>query len=164
MWADALQFLLGHIGEVAGVVVERRMIAHQVEDVGDGGQRIVDFVGDDAGDAAHGGQLLGFAQRFFGLQLRGDVAAHFEDRVALVVHGLAAGDDDLGAVLGLLHQIALPGPCSRRVASISSRETGKDGVQHAVHVLAQHFFARPAIEILRAGVPELDCAIAGRAP
>ncbi len=146
---DALQFLLGHIGEVARRVVERRMIANQVEGVGDGGQGIVDFVRDDARDAAHGGQLFGFAQGFFGLQLRGDVAADLEDGIALVVHGLAAGDDHLGAVLGSLHQVALPGLLFAKLGFDLFLGNGKNGLQHGVNVLAHDLFPLPAIESSR---------------
>ena len=120
----------------------------QIQSVGDGGQRIVDFVGDDAGHAAHGGEFFGFAQGFFGLQLRGDVAADLEDGVAFVVHGFAAGDYDLGAGAGLLDQVALPEllPCSR--FSISSRGAGKT-VCRTCACPGRDLVAGPAVERLR---------------
>ena len=110
-----------------GLVVQRRMIAQQIKDVGDGGKRVVDFMGDDAGNAAHRRQLFRLAQRLFRLQLGGDVAADLEHRVAFMIHGLAAGDTQSPIRLsGLLRQIALPGLFARaEPCSISSRGTGK---------------------------------------
>ncbi len=69
------------------------MIAQQIEGVGDGLQRIIDFVGDDAGHAAHRGELFGLAQRFLRLDLSGDVALDFKNGIAFAVEDLAGGDD-----------------------------------------------------------------------
>ena len=86
------------------------MIADQVKRVGDGGQRVVDLVSDNPGDAPHGCQLFGLAKGLFGVQLGGNIAAHLEDRVALLVQVLAAGNNNLAPVAGPLYKVALPCP------------------------------------------------------
>ena len=121
------------------------MIPKQVKDVGDGGERIVDFVRDDSGHATHRRQLFCFAQRLFGVQLRGDVAAHLQHRIAFVVHDLAAGNDDLGAVLFLLEQVSLPDLAFAQHGFDLFARNRKDGLQDGVNVLAANFLALPAV-------------------
>ena len=159
----ALEFLLGEAGIVAGLLVEGGVIAQQVEGVGDGFQGIVDFVGDDAGDAAHGGELFGLAQGLLGLKLRGDVALDFEDGVAFAIEDLAGGNDDLAAVAGVACT-RLPSQDGGREgpASVSALDTGKTGAQELVEVAAEDFLAVPAVESLGAGIPEADGAARGR--
>ena len=63
---DADQLFFAELGVVARLFIERGVIAQQVEGVGDGLERVVDLVRDDARNAAHGGEALGLAQSVFG--------------------------------------------------------------------------------------------------
>ena len=98
---DAGQFLLGHVHELHGLFFGGA-VAHEVEQVGDGVERIVDLVGDGGGEAAGDGQLFVGQQRVLGLALHGDVAEDHDDpgdAVGAVANGSAAvGDVQFGSV------------------------------------------------------------------
>ena len=81
----------------------------QVEEVGDGVERVVDLVGDGGGEAAGDGELLVGEQGGAGAALHGDVAEDHDDAgefAGLVADGRAAVvDGDLGAVLADEHGV-----------------------------------------------------------
>ena len=98
---DACEFALGDIEEVAGLRV-LGIVLQEVEEVGDGVQRIVDLVGDGSGEAAGDGELLVGEQCGASAPLHGDVAEDHDDAGELA-GGIADGgsavvDGDLGAV------------------------------------------------------------------
>src|ERR1700756_4370156 len=88
------------------------MMPDEMENVVDRLERVVDFVGDDAGDAAHGGQLLRRPERLFCAEASSDVAAYFQDSFRLAgladFERFAASDGDGLAAASDLLQVALP--------------------------------------------------------
>ena len=71
--ADALELALGELDEGANVGGESGVSGDEVEQVGDGFERVVDLVGDGAGEAADGGELLALDEGVLGLLLVGDL-------------------------------------------------------------------------------------------
>ena len=110
---DAEEFFF-ELRVVAGFIVERRMRGEEEEGVSDGLEGIVDLVSDDAGDASHGNEPFGFAERFLCPELRGDVTVDLEDGIAVGFDGLTAGDDDVAAITGDLGKIAVPLSVARK--------------------------------------------------
>ena len=151
---EAQHLLFAHLGIMAGLFIERGMVAQEKEGVADGLKRVIDFVGDDACDAAHGGQPLGFSQCIFRLQLSGDVAVDLEDGIALRLQRQPAGDHQFVAIASHLGQVSVPtaGGCQRRFNALIGH--GEASLQDVVNGLAEHFVTLPAVELLRARVPE----------
>ena len=69
--------------------------AGEVEQVGDSFERVVDFVGDGAGEAADGGELFGLQEGLLGELAVGDVDADDDD----------AGDGVVGFAEGLVDEV-----------------------------------------------------------
>ena len=92
---DAGQLLLGHVHELHPTP-PGGAVAHEVEQVGDGVERVVDLVGDGGGQASGDGELLICQQRVLGLAFHGDVAEDQDDAgdaVCAVANGRAAVGD-----------------------------------------------------------------------
>ena len=86
-FGDAGEFMFG-FGEQGAGPLERGFAMHQVKEVGDGFEGIVDLVGDAGGEAAGDGQLLGSEQGFLGERV-------LVDLVADLILPLAAAQGDL---------------------------------------------------------------------
>ena len=111
------------------------MIPQQIENVGDGRQRIVDFMRDDSGHAAHRSQFLRLAQGVFGAQLEGDVAIHFKNRVSVQVGVLWQSV----TILFPLFVVCVNRPChvlplTKLLVDLLNRN-GKYGLQQRVKIL-----------------------------
>src|ERR1700756_1430903 len=136
------------------------MMPDEMEDVVDRLERVVDFVGDDAGDAAHGGQLLRCPERLFCAEACSDVTAYFEDSFRLAgsadFERFAASDCDGLAAASDLLQIALP-PASLVQRGFDPADWDEELCgENLVEVLAEHFLAPPTVKVFRTGTPEAD--------
>src|SRR5579875_1593602 len=119
---DALEFFLDH-GEIFPDLFARLFAAGQEDEVGDGLERIIDFVSDGGGQASYGGQPLAGSQRALGALLLGDVMGDFgrSDYVAGLVANRRNGDRDIDslAVLSKAHSFKV-------VDAFAASESGKD--------------------------------------
>src|ERR1700733_13294262 len=154
----SLEFLLGQGGVVLRFGVERGVIAQKIKRVGDGFERIVDFVRNDAGNAPHGGELFRLAQSVFRLDLRRNVALNFENRVSFAVEHLAGGNHELTSVAGAHGEVAMP-----RLGGLEDRlrfftRDGEHRMQELMKVASGNLFALPAIEGFGAGIPKTNAA------
>ena len=140
--ANALQFFLGQIGERRASSLKRRMIAQQIKNVGDGGQRIIDFVRDDPGHAPHRCQLFSFAKRLFSAQLGGNIAIHFEHRIPTLIRRFEAIHDDLFAAPGGLRHAAMPRAMQAQMFFDFFTRRRENGLQQRVQLLAHRFLSR----------------------
>ena len=57
------------------------MVAQQIKGIGNGFQRVVDFVRDNSSHSAHGGETLRLAESVFRFQLGSNVPINLEDCV-----------------------------------------------------------------------------------
>ncbi len=91
---DAAEFAIGDVEILAGLGVDGGF-AGEVEEVGDGFERVVDLVGDGAGEAAYGGELFGLHEGEFGALALGDVDAEHDD----------SGDGSVGLAARLIDEV-----------------------------------------------------------
>ncbi len=91
---DATQFAIGDGEILAGLGIPGSFTG-EIQEVGDGLERIVDLVGDGAGEAAYGGQLLGLHEGQLGAFAFGDVDAEDDD----------SGDGAVGLAPGLIDEV-----------------------------------------------------------
>ena len=105
---DAADLVFGHGDVIEGRIVEFAVIAQEEEQVGDGFERVVDFVGDGSGQAAGNGEFFSLAQGLF---------------AAFAVAGVE--DDDAGPanLLGCgAHRVGAdqPGPWAAGLAGLAA--------------------------------------------
>src|SRR5438270_10762913 len=72
----APEFLSGHGRVSTDGFIERRVLLDEKQQVGDGSERIVDFVRNGCGQASGGGELLAFANGFFSVLALSYVEVH----------------------------------------------------------------------------------------
>ncbi len=89
-FADALEFVFGHLEAGAGLVVVGEVALAEVEEVGDGFEGVIDLVGDGAEEAADGDALLAREEEVLGL---GELAVEAE-AVAGRVDGAGDGEGE----------------------------------------------------------------------
>ena len=105
------------------------MAGDEVEQVGDGFERVVDLVGDGAGEAADGGQLLALDEGVLGLLLVGDLEGRGGDALDAAV-GVVDGEEvdvPVTALAGSHGELAL----DQGVANGSSFEHLAEHLFHA---------------------------------
>src|SRR6266568_1015756 len=106
---NTLQLLFSKNGDVPCFIIQRGVIAKQIEEIGDCRKRIINFMRDDTRNSPHRSKLFSLSQSFFSLRLGGDVAVHFQNRVSFMVHCLVARNNDFCTVSGSLKKVAQPG-------------------------------------------------------
>ena len=98
---DASQFLLGHVHKLPRLF-RRSAVAHEVEQIGDRIERVVDLVRDGRGQPPRDSELFVCDQRILGLALHRDVAKYQNDSddlsVFVAYRRAAVGDIQLRSV------------------------------------------------------------------
>ena len=86
---DAAEFDLGSVQVLLGLGADSGLLG-EIDEIGDGFERIVDLVRDGAGEAAYGVQLLRLKENLLSMFCFGDIDSEHDDSVDVAV-GVAAG-------------------------------------------------------------------------
>ena len=166
--AHAAELLLCEVEIVVVMSAGRVSSLHEVEEVGDGVEGVVDFVGDGGGEAAGDGEFFGGEQSVLGLAFAGDVAEDHDDAgecAGAVADGSAAVVDvDFGAVAA--DEDGVVGEADDALEALDFGDGGfdelaggfVDDVEDLFEGPVEGFGLRPAGELLGDGVEQFDAA------